>query len=448
VAVGKISLESAAVEARRAIHQNDVERLRQLIAEYPALLSWRDEHGHVLLHATTAYATDVSDPERERMYFRPQCAELLIDGGARVEPWLWERVIDAGASGMLCLLQRKGVLPRTLPVLAALGDVEVVRSANADEPPTTVNQAFMNACRFKRKAVAALLLDRSIALDADLGRHVAQWQGRDAFVDFTCEYYREVPPTTPWRTFVMRQLLHAMDGNDLPEFARWLQSQPWLLEEGGLHLQVELIEQAVLSNEEMFLTALLDSNPAVLRSRIPPKSEAIAFAYERGNAHLIPQLTRIWPLPDDLPHAAGAGDFNRVKRWFDATGKPALGNPYEHHLPDLTLRADPPAQQVLDTALAWACLNHRFEIAEFLLGHGASIDSTWSTHEPASILHECAVQRNHQAAKFLVDHGIDLTIRDYRWNGTAQSWALYAANDAELANFLGAAQARREQGAH
>src|ERR1700756_417531 len=30
----------AAVEAGSAIHGNDVERLRQLIAEYPALLSW------------------------------------------------------------------------------------------------------------------------------------------------------------------------------------------------------------------------------------------------------------------------------------------------------------------------------------------------------------------------------------------------------------------------
>src|SRR5262249_39986503 len=34
-------LESAAVEARRVIHDNDVDRLKQLLVEYPALLSWR-----------------------------------------------------------------------------------------------------------------------------------------------------------------------------------------------------------------------------------------------------------------------------------------------------------------------------------------------------------------------------------------------------------------------
>src|SRR5258708_6072107 len=34
-------LESAATQARRIIHDNDVERLKQLLVEYPALLSWR-----------------------------------------------------------------------------------------------------------------------------------------------------------------------------------------------------------------------------------------------------------------------------------------------------------------------------------------------------------------------------------------------------------------------
>ena len=36
-------LEWAAAQARRVIHDNDVERLKQLLAEYPALLSWQDD---------------------------------------------------------------------------------------------------------------------------------------------------------------------------------------------------------------------------------------------------------------------------------------------------------------------------------------------------------------------------------------------------------------------
>src|SRR4029450_6827845 len=35
-------LDWAATQARRVIHDNDVERPRQLLAEYPALLSWQE----------------------------------------------------------------------------------------------------------------------------------------------------------------------------------------------------------------------------------------------------------------------------------------------------------------------------------------------------------------------------------------------------------------------
>ena len=38
-------------------------------------------------------------------------------------------------------------------------------------------------------------------------------------------------------------------------------------------------------------------------------------------AHLVPMLTRIWPLPDDLPHAAGTGNAAAVARWFDITDR-------------------------------------------------------------------------------------------------------------------------------
>jgi hypothetical protein len=418
-------------------------RRKRLIAEYPALLSWRDEDDRlVLLHDTAAYAIDVSDPEREKTFFRPQCTELLIDAGARVEPSMWERVIDSGASGMLSLLEGRGVLPHTLPVLAALGNLDAVRASTGEL--ATLNQALMNACRFKRKAAAASLFNRIVALDADLGRQIEQWQGRTAFVEFLSGFYVHLPPATPWRTFVARQLLHAIDDNDLPAFVRWLRSQPWLLENGCVRLQVDLIERAALMNRETFLTHLIAQDPAVLHSRTPPKSTAILFAFDDGNAYLVPLLMRIWPLPDDLPHAAGAGDFDRVKGWFDEAGNPALGDPNLHHWPHSTPRADAPAQQVLDTTFAWACLNHRFEIADFLLRHGANINTTWNTHEPASVLHLAAINADYELAKFLIDRGIDMTIQDYRWGGTAEGWAYHVGKDRGMAEWL--ATAERERG--
>jgi hypothetical protein len=440
-------VEWALVEAGNAIHENDVGRLKQLIAEYPALLSCRQEDGCLaLLHATVPYAMDVSDPEREKTFFRPQCTELLIDAGARVEPSLWERAIQSGALGMLSLLERRGALPRTLPVLAALGDLDAVRASTGEIAGdlATLNQAFMNACRFKRKAVAAWLLDRTIELDADLGRQIEQWRDRSAFVEFLSGSYVLLPPATPWRTFVARKVLRAIDDNDLPAFARWLCGQPWLLEDGCVHLQVKVIELAASSNREAFLTQLIAQDPAVLHSRTPPKSTAILFAFDEGNAHLIPLLRRIWPLPDDLPHAAGAGDFDRVKRWFDEAGKPALGDPSRHHGSSIqSLGATPPAQQVLDTAFAWACLNHRFEIAEFLLGHGANINTTWNTHEAASVLHIAAAKADYELARFLIDHGIDMTIQDYRWGGTAEGWAYHVGKDRGMHEFLAKEEEKR-----
>ena len=56
-------------------------------------------------------------------------------------------------------------------------------------------------------------------------------------------------------------------------------------------------------------------------------------------------------------------------------------------------------QHVLDVALAWACLNHHFDVAEYLLDHGADINTDWGTHEPASILHECVVQDDLEGAR-------------------------------------------------
>src|SRR5881394_132498 len=65
------AIEWAASQAKVAIHDQDHERLRALLAQYPALVSWRGESDQTLLDSTTSYAMDCSDPERERIYNRP-----------------------------------------------------------------------------------------------------------------------------------------------------------------------------------------------------------------------------------------------------------------------------------------------------------------------------------------------------------------------------------------
>ena len=47
--------------------------------------------------------------------------------------------------------------------------------------------------------------------------------------------------------------------------------------------------------------------------------------------------------------------------------------------------------------------------------------------------------------QFLIDRGIDMTIEDHRWKGTAQGWAFYAAKDENLARWLDEAEKRRRR---
>ena len=461
------ALGRAASQAKVAIYNQDHERLRTLLAEYPALVSWRDESGETLLSSTTPYALDCSDAERERIYTRPVAAEILIDAGITVERSTWEYLIHTGASGMLHLLARKQVLPLTLPVLAALGDDEAVR-ARLDESQErndtegvderiVIGRALMNACRFKHANVALWLVERSVALDPDLGRRIDGWQSRQAFVEFLIQHpaswATEGPETTPWQAFVIRQLTSALDGNDLPAFRRWLQDELWVLQPSFVHVQIVMIQRACWQkNREPFITALLDCDPALLRIEPPPRSSALVHALDYGNARLLPVLTRIWPLPDDLPHAAGAGNATAVARWFDATGQPILESLARHHPgSDPNFKAADlgwgpvTTQQVLDIALAWAVLNRHFEIASFLLERGADINTNWSTHEPASILHEAAIQGNEDAVRFLIDHGADLTMKDYRYHSNAEGWARYGAHNERMADLLAEAAVGRSR---
>jgi len=459
------ALEWAAAQAKVAIHNQDQERLRTLLAEYPALVSWRDENDQTLLDCTTSYAMDCSDPERERTYNRPVAAEMLIDAGATVDRKTWEHVIRTGAAGMLHLLARKNALPPTLPVLAALGDDEAVR-ARLDEPRQrddaegsderiVIGRALMSACRFRHAGVALRLLERALALDPNLGRRIDRWQNRQGFVEFLIQHpdslWQMGPEMTPWEVFVVLQLRSARDTDDLPAFRRWLNDEPWVLEPAFVNAQIGLIEGASYrKNREPFITALLESDPALLHIEPPPRSSACVWALDYGNAHLLPLLMRIWPLPDDLPFAAGTGNAAAVARWFDASGRPVLGSLAHHHPgSDPNFKAADlgwgpvTMQQVLDIALAWAVLNRHFEIASFLLERGADINTTWATHEPASILHEAAIQGNEDAVRFLIDHGADLMKKDYRYRSNAEGWARYGSRDERMADLLAAAAAGR-----
>src|SRR4030095_16049584 len=126
----------------------------------------------------------------------------------------------------------------------------------------------------------------------------------------------------PWQSFVKQQILRSLHEGDLTSFVDGLRREAWLLSDEQVAFQVRLIEVAVLNDGEAFITALFDLDPALVPRRVPPPSQAIEFAFTYVRTHLLPLLLRIWPLPDDLPHAAGNGDFAGVRRWLAAEAKP------------------------------------------------------------------------------------------------------------------------------
>ncbi len=213
-------------------------------------------------------------------------------------------------------------------------------------------------------------------------------------------------------------------------------------------VQNRLIELAALNDRGKFIAGFLDLDPAILRHRPPPQSQAIEFAFTYKHTHLVPLLTRIWPLPDDLPHAAGMGDLARVRQWFDESGAPV--DDLHSHYPANDPRARshlgwnaPATQQVLDVALAFAVTNDHFEVADFLLSRRADINTRWGSHEPASLLHHLISNGTYESMQFVIDRGIDMTIRNYRWGGTAQGWAEYANKDLKMAQWLATQRQRR-----
>jgi hypothetical protein len=453
-------LERAVAQARRIIHDNDVERLKQLLAEYPALLSWQDddEDGSLLGMATGAYG-DAGDAQREQWFTRGACAELLIDAGAVVARSVCEGILGSRAKGLLELFRRKGLLPLTLKYLAALGDLDAARGV-LDETLhdlETINEAFYCACNFQHEATASLLFERSVALDPDLARHLDDRVDQRAFVTSFSEKRgrSHAQGSGLWIAFVMDQVSRAAHDGDVTAFVGWLKREPKLLGDDCVDFQVGLIGAAILNDRGPIIAALFDLGPAILRRQPPPRSQAIEFAFTYDKAHLLPLLTRIWPIPDDLPHAAAMGKLPRVKQWFDESGAPALGDLDQHYprtSPHLQAHDDlhwngPTAQHVLDTALAWAVINRHFDVADFLLEHRANVNTNWNSHEPASILHHLVFLPNpYESMQYLIDRGIDMTIKDYRWDSTAVGWARYGKSDEQMAQWLEEAERQREQG--
>ena len=133
----------------------------------------------------------------------------------------------------------------------------------------------------------------------------------------------------------------------------------------------------------------------------------------------------------DLRFAAGLGQLDTVKGWFDVSGllKPgagALADPYGQERKqrgESPFRCERTRANILSQALCFACVHQRFEVADFLLAQGADINAIVpGLDSRATILHRAA---SLESARFLLARGASLTILDEEYHSTPAGWAYH-----------------------
>jgi hypothetical protein len=159
-------------------------------------------------------------------------------------------------------------------------------------------------------------------------------------------------------------------------------------------------------------------------------------------------LAEVAVVPDALYVAAGAGRLDHVSKWFDANG--GLLPAARRTRPNLADIGWPPAppprdhpQAVLDEAFALAAYSGRLEVMQYLLDRGAAVDG--AAHLGLTGLHLTVMTGRVDTARWLVEHGADLELRDGIHHGTPLGWAAHNRDGSAIHAYLLSQQGRDGQ---
>jgi ankyrin repeat protein len=112
----------------------------------------------------------------------------------------------------------------------------------------------------------------------------------------------------------------------------------------------------------------------------------------------------------DLEGAAGVGRLDVVQGFFQDDGS-----------------LKPPATpEQMKAGFAWACEFGRTSVVEFLLGKGLEAGARLGQEGGETGLHWAAYEANADIVRLLLERGAPADVKDYRHDGTALGWALYA----------------------
>ena len=174
----------------------------------------------------------------------------------------------------------------------------------------------------------------------------------------------------------------------------------------------------------------------------------------------VSELLVEWGATLDLRFAAGVGDLDKVKTFFNASGSlkseaGALADPYGHEWKQrngTAYRCERTRENILSQALLYACLHDRLETADYLIRQGADVNALVPDlgEREFTVLHRLANTGNFGATavprdvesqrlgavNFLLEHGADVAIRDPEFKATPLQWAKHFGRE-RIAEILG-----------
>jgi ankyrin repeat protein len=206
-----------------------------------------------------------------------------------------------------------------------------------------------------------------------------------------------------------------------------------------IHIEGDTVLASAISFDVIdAVAALLDGGAAI--DGVDGDSVPMAYAMHFGFVEVAELLGRRGA-KRDLRFAAGLGELDVVKSWFDADGslKPGAGALADPYGQEFKQRGQSPfgcartRPNILSQALCFACVHNRLETANFLLTQGADINAIVPGLDmKATVLHRVATADGRftraqieTAIGFLLDRGANPAVRDEVYHSTPIGWACH-----------------------
>lgn len=204
-----------------------------------------------------------------------------------------------------------------------------------------------------------------------------------------------------------------------------------------LALLVSSIHPATAGVQADLVRVLCEAGAAVngLNDDGLPMATALAFRYPAAADMLAVCGAGV----DNLIFAAAVGRLDQVRSRFDETGS-LIDQPYriatiqnEKGWRGTTLFPSDDPQIYMTQAFTCACMGGHIPVAEFLLQKGVGVNAAPRYQQTG--LHEAALQGHLDMVKFLIGQGADASIRENQFNGTPAGWADHGGHGA-VKNYL------------